>query len=285
MVRKDVRGILGQSALVAAFVVFVLAAFPAAAGATVTSHTMAVKVTPTSQDYTSFGGVSLRIDFDTAYSSLPGPPGLREAVIHLDDDFIFDTSGLAQCDPSQLNAKPTAAAMAACPGAQVGSGSAALNNGVIPGVVTVFNGTPESGKPRLLLHIDLDSGALIVVLAGSISPSSLGGDFGSQLDFQFPNFGGLEFTHLDFTLDNLMPLPGHHYLAARCHDLDQTWNFASTFSFLYGGNQVFSPSSSQACQRPPTGLRAAAIKRCKKRYPPGKKRQKCIKRAVQQQPV
>src|SRR5262245_58053209 len=85
---------------------------PAPAGAAVSSQTIAGSASPSFHDYTAFGGASLRLDFDTAYPALPTTTTLSEAVIHLDDDFAFDTVGLAQCNPAALPGTTTAMALA-----------------------------------------------------------------------------------------------------------------------------------------------------------------------------
>ena len=74
----------------------------------------------------SFGESSLAFSEDTTYS-VPLPP--KEVVMHFDDDIAFDPSGLATCDASSILGTSTADAIAACPNARVGSGTATATTG------------------------------------------------------------------------------------------------------------------------------------------------------------
>jgi hypothetical protein len=166
--------------------------------------------------------------------------------------------------------------------------------------VTAFNGVPSSGQPTVLLHIEIPSGPTILDVPGTIGPSSRGGDFGSQIDFNvFPNTPGIQLTHLDLTFSNLEPSPGHHYVSARCNDSDHLWEYWADVTdwtpFTVSGSEKQICSVSVADSPPPsgfgggdggsaaspgpTGQRAAALKKCKKKQ--GRARTNCKKHANQ----
>jgi hypothetical protein len=220
-------------------------------------------------------GTSLSFGFDAGYTGGFNPVP-KQTVFHFDNDIAFDPTGLATCSSASIAGMTTAGALATCPGARVGSGTVAYNGGAtINGVITAFNGTPSGGHPTVLAHIDINSGSIIVVLVGVIGTSTRGGDFGSQIDFTaWPNTPGVAATHFGITLDNLEPSPGHHYVSARCGDADRTFNYAGDVTFY--DLSVRSATATAACG--PTGLRAAALKKCKKKKTK-KARKKCRKKA------
>jgi hypothetical protein len=248
-------------------------AMPSAASAAVSSLTMSGSLSPAPPDATIVG-TSVSFGFDAGYTGGFNPV-TKQTVFHFDNDIAFDPTGLATCAPASIAGMTTAGALATCPSARVGSGTATYNAGAINGVITAFNGTPSSGHSTVLAHIDINSGSVIVVLVGVIGTSSRGGDFGSQLDFSsWPNTPGVAATHFAITLDNLEPAPGHHYVSARCGDVDRTFNFASDVTFYDLSGR--SAAATQSCG--PTGQRAAALKKCKKKRTK-KARKRCRKRA------
>jgi hypothetical protein len=252
-------------------------AAPAPAVAAVQSQTITATVTPATQGQTAFGGVSLSLAEDETYTSSFSPT-LSQMVFHLDNDLAIDTTGLPQCPSASIANQTRANAIAACPGSVVGSGSSQMYPGPQQGVITVFNGQPSGGEPTVLLHDSINNDAVDFVIAGVVAPSTMGGDFGVQITFHIPPTG-LATTHLDFTLNNLAPAVGHHYLSARCNDSDHLWNFAGDFSFSDASAQ--SATAAQTCQvlsGASTGQQAAALKKCKKKHS-AKRRRKCRKRA------
>jgi hypothetical protein len=207
----------------------------------VTNQTMSAMVTPDAQSASSFGEAGLTFSWDTTYS-VPLPP--REVVIHFDDDIAFDPSGLATCDLSSIQGVSTAQAIAACPGTEVGSGTATLAGLPLVFVVTAFNAEPSGGDPQILLHVS--NPAITLVFVAAIRPSTHGPDYGSELDItNWPNTPGIATGHFDLTFA-AEPAPGVHYVTARCGDADQTWNFAADLTFYDDSTQ--SASSTQACQ-------------------------------------
>ena len=252
-------------------------AAPAPAVAAVESQTITATVTPATQGQTAFGGVSLSLAEDETYTSTFSPT-LAQMVFHLDNDLAIDTTGLPECPSASIANQTRASAIAACPGSVVGSGSSQMWPGPHQGVITVFNGQPSGGEPTVLLHDSIDNDTLDFVIAAEVAPSTMGGDFGVQITLHIPPTG-LATTHLDFTLDNLAPAVGHHYLSARCNDSDDLWNFAGDFTFSDASTKA--ATTAQTCQvlsGSSTGQQAAALNKCKKARS-AKKRRKCRKRA------
>jgi hypothetical protein len=246
---------------------------PSAAGASLGTVTMGASASPTPVSLTAFSGVSVSFGFDASYSGGFNPVP-TQLVFHFDNDVAFDTTGLTQCSPSSILGQSTAQAIVTCGGAKVGSGNATYNAGTYPAVITAFNGMQSGGHDTLLLHDDIDNELLTEEIVGVIGPSSRGGDFGTQIDFAIPPTPGFALTHLATSLDNLEPYPGHHYVSARCSDLDRTLNFAADFT--YNDASTRSALATQSC--PATGERAAALKKCKKKHSK-KARKKCRKKA------
>ena len=250
------------------------AALSSSASGAIDSVSTSVSVSPTPVSLTSFTGVSAKLSMHASHSG-GFTPLLKGTDFHFDDDIAFDTTGLPQCDPTAIQGMFTAGAKATCPGSVVGSGTFLLNAGAFHGVLTAFNGTPSGGHARILGLLDVGPGLASGTVVGTLGPSSRGGDFGTQLDFgAWPNIGGLTFTDVDLTLDNLEPTPGHHFVSARCGDLDRTLNYALDATFYDSSSRA--ATAAQQC--PPTGLRQKALKKCKKKKSP-EKRRKCRKRA------
>jgi hypothetical protein len=242
-----------------------IVAMPSRAGATVNSVSASGAVNPAPASATS-SGVSLSFGFDTTYTGgfSPVPSG---SDFHFDSDIAFDTTGLPQCDPASITNMSTAQAMAICGAAKVGSGTALYNAGAISAVVTAFNGTPSGGSDRVLIHIEVPSGPLYLLLVGELGPSSRGAPFGTQIKVpttSWPNTPGFAVTHFALTLDNLEGSPGHHYVSARCTQPTRSLSFA--VDFTYWDASTNAATTTQSCAPTgATGQRAAALKKCKKR--------------------
>jgi hypothetical protein len=249
---------------------------PASALATLSTQTITAVATPSTQNQAAFGGSSLSLAEDETYTS-GFTPTLSKLVYHLDNDFVFDATGLPQCPLSSIVNFPRATAIAACPESVVGFGSAQFFPGPHTGVVTPFNGETSGGMPTIYLHVSIDNDAVDFVIVGDLGPSSRGGDFGTQISLAVPPTG-LALTHLDFTLLNLEPAPGHHYLGARCNDADHVWDFAADATYSDLSTRLASATETCAATTSLTGQRAAALKKCKKKKP-AKARRKCRKRA------
>jgi hypothetical protein len=251
-------------------------AVPGTADAGISSVTMAGSVNPDPVSTASVP-VSLALAYDATYAPSTYTPGVQRFTFHLDNDIAFDTTGIPQCPLASITNALRANALAACPDSIVGSGTTTWigSGGPLNGVIDAFNGQPSSGHPTVLLHDAIYSSgseAVDTTSVAELSPSVRGGDFGTQISIPWPPVG-LGTTHLAFTLNNLEPTPGHHYWSAGCGDADRTIDYAGDFT--YNDSSVTSATATQPCT--PTGQRAAALKKCKKKK--GKARANCIKKA------
>jgi hypothetical protein len=238
---------LGWSPLLSAvlFIALLVVGVSPVSGA-VSSQTVSATANSSTQSPTLPHGVSLQLVMNTTWDSATPAPLHKMGVFHLDNDFSIDTTGLAVCDSTSLEGKTTAGALAACPGAVVGSGSLTLTTGGLTGAVTVFNGPPSGTDPTILAHVDISNGTVILVVPGQIQTSSRGGDFGKQISMgPFPNIAGIGISHLAVTFNNIEPSPGHHYISATCSDGDHTWNYV--VDFTYFDNSTLSVPATQSC--------------------------------------
>ena len=223
------------------------------ASAALTRSEVKVAVSPAKQLAKTPGGVSIRVDSETAYDSYVPPPNspssyVIRTVLHFDNDFSFFTTPYPQCSRSAINNASTDAAKAACPGAMIGTGAATLDGVVGPAtaVVTAFNGVPQNGLPTVLFHSRAGPPLnATTVLVGVLEPSERGGDFGKQLDITVePIAGGYEvIKHFDVTVGKIVTKkankkkgkPAKYYAAARCKDKNKTWDFVGDSTFQNNG--------------------------------------------------
>jgi hypothetical protein len=244
-----------------ALAVAALAAAPTAASGSATAVTMTGGASPTAQPDVDRSGASLHLGFSVAYDNFATSQSLREVVLHLDNDFAFDATGLTACPLASIQGKFHDQAVAACPNSIVGSGTAAVNGGAITAVLDAFHG----GGSLVYLNLDIGPGATSLTLVGTFGASSRGGDFGTQFDVtDIPNTPGLVFTQFDVNFPNQEHSAGHHYVSARC-EADHAWEFAGDFDFYDAS--TFTAAATTPCQSAqPTGNRAAALKRCKSKH-------------------
>ena len=234
---------------------------------------MGGSASPVPTSLTTSSGVSLSFGFDAPYTGGFNPVP-RVTTFHFDNDISFDTTGIPQCPLASIANQTRADALSACPGSVVGSGNAQFNAGSFTAVLDAFNGQPSGGEATIYVHISLNNDTVDYAVVGPLAPSTRGGDFGTELDLVWPNTPGIAPTHFAVTLDNLQPAPGHNYVSARCSDLDRVLNYAGDFT--YYDSTTVAPSATQSCT--PTGQRAAALKKCKKKQSK-KARKKCRKKA------
>jgi hypothetical protein len=212
----------------------------------------------------------------------------EEVYIDFDDDIRLQLNPVASgketlktCSPATLAGTDTDAAIAACPKALIGAGTAHANLAPAPGgaaataiPVTVFNG-PETtaggpctdpttnggvggpsgcefqgGNPQVILHTRIASPATTTLTLGEIQDSPLGGDFGSRLAVtNAPDIGGgslnLFGSQLERAWDNGKSgdqLKKFNVASARC---DGEWNF--TTQWVYDDNTSESDAHTAPC--------------------------------------
>ena len=266
------KHVVGLSLALAASV-----ALASVAQAAVTGQTVTTTVTPAKQVKKGApGGVSLETTIAT--QTTPGTPVAQTASLneyHLDKDFSINTGSLKTCNPASLVGTTTDAAKnTACPGTQVGQGDASLCSavagcgagpGVVPAVVTGFNGIKNAGDPVLLLHTKPGGVAAATppsILTGTLKASSIGGKFGRMLSTIVPDTAatGLHLTNFHVILNKITTVkkkvkktkkgkkvkPPKFYLAAKCSD--KVWDFQET-TFYRAGGAPQTATATQACKQ------------------------------------
>ena len=243
----------------------------------VTGESIVAGPVPTTQSAVSYAGLSLNLGWNTTYDA-DFNPVLQRAVLHLDNGFRFDTTGVAPCQLSSIESQFHDQAVAACPNSLVATGGASVNDGAVAAIVDVFKASASADTPAVFVHFDVGPGATTFTVPGTFGAWSRGGDFGTQIDMgPFLNTPGLAITQLNLFFPNEEPSPAHHLVSAGCEP-DQIWNFAGDLTY-YGGTATTASAASRCSSVPAiTGKRAAALKKCKKKRSK-QARQKCRRKA------
>jgi hypothetical protein len=188
--------------LIASLAAIVATAVPvsaAIAGETVTgpdgnTQSIEASVTPKALYKKTASPASLFVEVKTgATAGTPSPP--VHDVIDFDQNLSLATKGLATCNASRLQNTTTEVAEKACADAKIGSGTATTLLPLTtlytePTVVTAFNGTPQGGKPVVLLHAyGTTPLQTTLVLVGTVSNLHKQG-YGPRLDVSVPPIAG-----------------------------------------------------------------------------------------------
>jgi hypothetical protein len=237
--------------------------FAGIAQATVTSSTVTGNTTPSKLPKTSRGAATLQVAVDTGYDGACGAvcaPYATNTTVKFDNDFNFDTKGLATCNPQEetLAGPPAAAKAGPCKKALVGEGNATLKGaaGDLTATVVAFNGTKQAGKSRIILSSWVGAISTPAVLIGKLSPIHEG-DLGWKLDVTVPPIaGGSEvITHFETTVHKTYKVKvrkhhktkyvKHNYISARCHDANKLLDYQETT--IYSDASTLSDTATQAC--------------------------------------
>lgn len=250
-------------------------AMAAVAHATVDSQTLTVKVTQSKQDKKIFGPADLDVDIattETAPTSDNQTP--IQTDVDFDRDFKFTPGSLPTCggaDPkSLLKSTTTAAALAACPGAQVGSGTAFACPAKfgclaqVPFVVTAFNGARVNGNATFILHARSDASSVTLILIGTLIPSPAGPLYGQRLSVAVDDTSSTGLHLRDFHV--IVPKtqsvkkkkgkagkpakPAKYYISAKCSG-NKTWDFQETTQYR-GGAPTLNAKAQVACTQKKT---------------------------------
>jgi hypothetical protein len=207
-------------------------------------------------------------DVITNYTGAPSPPDryATNTKVYFPTDYVFNVTGLAQCDPNTpgFASGTQANAISVCGAAQVSSEGSAKLEGPVAGVtanVTAFNGTQPAGLPTILLHSESSAGPSLV-LTGTLKPSNVGG-FGKMLDVpvDLGPFQGTEaITDFRVTIKKTkLPKgkaassaakkkkkkPVKYYIMAKCSK--KVWNFQAITEYNTGGPST--ATSNTACKQ------------------------------------
>jgi hypothetical protein len=168
-------------------------------------------------------------------SGLPDP--LTNLKLDFDDDGKLTTTGLAKCDPAQIEDTTTEAALAQCGDAQVGEGDALVRVPAgqtyqeFPATLTLFNGLKQNDNPTLVVHARADDLGFTQLVIGTIKDSKAGADFGKALNIPFPTLpANAVLSRFETTIHRTWTADGKRrsYLSARCHDKNRTLNVLAT---------------------------------------------------------
>jgi hypothetical protein len=243
----------------------------------VTGQTLTTTVGPLKQFKKKPPG-AVHLETTIATQTTPGTPNAQTASLnefHLDRDFRINTGRLKSCNPTALVGTTTnTAKSSACPGTQVGQGDANLCSsaagcgagpGVVPAVVTAFNGVKSGGNPVLLLHTKPGGIAAATppsILTGTLINSNIGNPYGKMLSTSIPDTAatGLHLTNFHVVLNKMKTVPGKvkktkkgkkkippkFYISAKCSD--KTWNFKETTYYRAGGTTQ-TADATQRCKQ------------------------------------
>jgi hypothetical protein len=125
------------------------------ASAAVTGFTFTAAISPQKQSAKTFGPAAISSTLDTTYTGGFAPTPTT-TVVQFSKDVKFTAGSLPQCNLNAISTVPDAQAMSMCGASKLGTGSVIVNNGVLTGKVTAYNGVPTGGGPPPIgFHTDL----------------------------------------------------------------------------------------------------------------------------------
>jgi hypothetical protein len=221
------------------------------------TQTMDVIVTPSKVPKNKYKAGKLESKTVTGCQSPCGGAGaikpVTKAQIFYDKDIKFDSTGIKQCKPAQIENTTTQQAKAKCAASLVGTGQAKVkvggdpNSGDVNAVITAFNGQPVGGKPLILLHTRVDAIGQTTVLKGVLF--SVGGKYHYRLDVTVPPLPlNTATTLFDVTVQHTVAVGGvkHVYISAKCSASNKTWDYKGTFT--YSGAPPITATDTDKCQ-------------------------------------
>lgn len=175
----------------------------------------------------------------TCASQTPSPATL--ARLHFDNAGRVYPGVSPKCSVSQVQGDNTEDAKASCPNSIVGAGSATVfvpttltTHATYTAEVTAFNGTPQGGRPTLILHNYVQALSFPQDLIGVYYRSTAGRDFrrGVRLDVTVPPLPlGAALTEFITTVGNGFK---RGYVKSNCSDRNRRLNVKSLFKFQDG---------------------------------------------------
>jgi hypothetical protein len=171
--------------------------------------------------------VAGRIDATIGTTDGSHPPALMTLDIDFDKSIQLNAKGLPACTLGRLEARPTAAAKAACPEAIVGSGEAEVEVAfpeqgpfAAKGPLVLFNGGVHGGTTLLFVHAYVPVPAPTAVVARVEISHIHRGHYGLHTVTQIPPIAGGSGSpiHARLTIDRKFTLKGKEesYLTASC---------------------------------------------------------------------
>lgn len=247
--------------LIVAIIVLV-AATAAIAGPVVTGpdgNTQSIDslITPKKLSKTKLSPASLQVT--TLTTSTTDPNGVPSPAIHATIDFdknaTLFTKGLPTCNPATVVGQSTEAAERICGNAKIGSGHALayLRSSKVyevPQTVTAFNGTPQGGKPTVILHTyGTTPLQTSLVLVGTVSSFNKEG-YGPRLDLEIPLIAGGTGALKEFEvkISKKWRYKGQQrsFISAKCPNSKK---LKARGTFTYKDGESLTASSTQTCKQ------------------------------------
>ena len=201
------------------------------------------------------------LEVSTSTTSTTDPAGVPSPAVHATIDFdrnaaIF-TKGLPTCSPSQVTGKSTEEAERACGRAKIGSGKALAylrSSRVyeVPQTVTAFNGSPEGGRPVVILHTyGTTPLQASLVLVGTVTRYDKEG-YGPRLDLEIPLIAGGTGALKEFQvrINRRWTYKGRKrsFISARC---PSSKRLKTRGEFTYRDGESLTAYSKQTCAQAP----------------------------------
>ncbi len=247
-------------ASLAALVAIAIPVSAAIAGETVSgpdgnTQSMEAKIAPPALYPKTSSPGSLFVDVTTGTSNpaTPAPSPAVHDVIDFDQNLALVTKGLPTCSANAIQNKSTEEAEKACSDAIIGKGEATtlLPLGTLytaPAKVVAFNGTPQGGKPVVLLHAYVTTPlTTTLVLVGVVSDYGKEG-YGPRLDVTIPPIAGGSGAITDFkvTIKRSWTYKGKKmsFINAKC---PKTKKLKYRGAFTYKDGTTITATHEQAC--------------------------------------
>lgn len=245
-------------ALAAAVAATAAWAGPTVTGADGNTQSIDVQVRPKKLAKKTFTPGSLKVT--TLTTSTTAANGVPSPAVHATLDFDRNarlyTKGLPTCDPAKLQNQSTEVARRVCGRAMIGSGRAIALLPVGPTVydvvqtVTAFNGTPQGGKPSVILHTyGTTPIQTTLVLVGTVSNYNKEG-YGPRLDLDIPLLAGGQGALKEFqvTINKRWRFKGvkRSFIAAKCPNSKK---LKARGKFTYRDGESLTAYSKQSCKQ------------------------------------
>lgn len=171
---------------------------PTLQGADGNTQSIAVNIKPNKRSKTKPRPVTLEVKTaTTSTTSANGVPSpATRAIVDFPKGLSLFTKGYPTCNQAKIQNTSTEAALEACKRAKIGGGTGTadlvVGTKVFPVTtrITAFNGTPQGGKPVVLLHNYSQTPIqTTLVLVGVVKKYNKQG-FGTRLDVSIPLIAG-----------------------------------------------------------------------------------------------
>jgi hypothetical protein len=253
MKRRHFAGLVGAGVLTVA-----LAAAALAAPTVVRVGNLVIKVdgglTPTALPAHRLAPVTLNVKGEVGTADGSQPPALKEVVLDSDRNAIINARGLPLCHLGPLQARTTAEAVKACPGAIVGRGTGTVRVAFpeqapfnATGPITIFNGGVRGGVTTMFFHVYVDVPAPTAVVTTLKATKEHDGRFGLHSVASIPVIAGGSgsITRFEMTIGRSFAHAGRRqgFLEARC----QGGHFSARARFRFRSGEPLTGTFTRPC--------------------------------------